>query len=246
MRSKEGLNILVSYFVGLKSISIINSINLIQKIFLNISKKNYKKKKKIIRRLWVLYLLKKKLNTAQNFYKNFDFTEQLLECLTLFTKKTLNINLILQSVSSDLFLKFKNKSELECFKKIFLKLRTYSNALFFKECLNILNIVIKKKNSARLISEFLAFQFSVMKKHNYFLNFLKRALILTIKSKFSRINGLKLLIKGRLNGKPRSKSRFLMVGKIPLQTINSKINYATSVSFSQYGTFGFKVWICSN
>jgi small subunit ribosomal protein S3 len=36
----------------------------------------------------------------------------------------------------------------------------------------------------------------------------------------------------------------LIVGKVPLQSINSKIDYSTSVSYSQYGTFGFKVWIC--
>ena len=119
-----------------------------------------------------------------------------------------------------------------------------ANALFFKECLNILSIVIKKRNSAKLISEFLAFQFSVMKKHNYFLNFLKRALLLIIKSRFSFIKGFKLIINGRLNGKPRAKNKFLIVGKVPLQSINSKIDYSTSVSYSQYGTFGFKVWIC--
>jgi hypothetical protein len=244
-RSKVGLNIFVFYYVSTKSLNIINSINLIQKIFLNISKKNYiKSKKKIIKRLWILYLLKKKLNTKENLYKNFDFTEKLLECLTLFTKKSLNINIILQNFNKSLFVNFKNKLESERFKKIVLKLRNYSNALFFKECLNILSIVIKKRNSAKLISEFLAFQFSVMKKHNYFLNFLKRALLLIIKSRFSFIKGFKLIISGRLNGKPRAKNKFLIVGKVPLQSINSKIDYSTSVSYSQYGTFGFKVWIC--
>jgi hypothetical protein len=160
------------------------------------------------------------------------------------TKKSLNINIILQNSNKSLFVNFKNKLESERFKKIVLKLRNYSNALFFKECLNILSIVIKKRNSAKLISEFLAFQFSVMKKHNYFLNFLKRALLLIIKSRFSFIKGFKLIINGRLNGKPRAKNKFLIVGKVPLQSINSKVDYSTSVSYSQYGTFGFKVWIC--
>jgi small subunit ribosomal protein S3 len=83
-----------------------------------------------------------------------------------------------------------------------------------------------------------------MKKHNFFLNFLTQALFLLVKSKLSCIKGLKILIKGRLNGKLRAKSKLIEIGKIPLQTINSKINYSTSVSYSLYGTFGFKVWIC--
>jgi hypothetical protein len=210
---------------------------------LNIKNKKNLKKKKLIRRLWVIFLLKKKINTKENSYKNFDFIEQLLECLSIFTKKNLDINIILQQINNkNLFLRFYHKTKF--LKSIIIKLRKYSNSLFFKESLNILSIVITKKNSAKLIAEFLAFQFSVIKKHNYFLNFLKRALILLVTSNFSSIQGLKILIKGRLNGKLRAKSRLLLIGKIPLQTINSKISYSTSVSYSLYGTFGFKIWIC--
>jgi hypothetical protein len=242
-RSQTELFILISFYVSSKSINFITQINLIQKIYLNILNKKNLKKKKLIRRLWVIFLLKKKINTKENSYKNFDFIEQLLECLSIFTKKNLDINIILQQINNkNLFLRFYHKTKF--LKSIIIKLRKYSNSLFFKESLNILSIVITKKNSAKLIAEFLAFQFSVIKKHNYFLNFLKRALILLVTSNFSSIQGLKILIKGRLNGKLRAKSRLLLIGKIPLQTINSKISYSTSVSYSLYGTFGFKIWIC--
>ena len=242
-RSQTELFIFISFYVSSKSINFITQINLIQKIYLNILNKKNLKKKKLIRRLWVIFLLKKKINTKENSYKNFDFIEQLLECLSIFTKKNLDINIILQQINNkNLFLRFYHKTKF--LKSIIIKLRKYSNSLFFKESLNILSIVITKKNSAKLIAEFLAFQFSVIKKHNYFLNFLKRALILLVTSNFSSIQGLKILIKGRLNGKLRAKSRLLLIGKIPLQTINSKISYSTSVSYSLYGTFGFKIWIC--
>jgi len=242
-RSQTELFIFISFYVSSKSINFITQINLIQKIYLNILNKKNLKKKKLIRRLWVIFLLKKKINTKENSYKNFDFIEQLLECLSIFTKKNLDINIILQQINNkNLFLRFYHKTKF--LKSIIIKLRKYSNSLFFKESLNILSIVITKKNSAKLIAEFLAFQFSVIKKHNYFLNFLKRALILLVTSNFSSIQGLKVLIKGRLNGKLRAKSRLLLIGKIPLQTINSKISYSTSVSYSLYGTFGFKIWIC--
>jgi ribosomal protein S3 len=227
-RSQTELFIFISFYVSSKSINLITQINLIQKL---------------LKRLWTIFLLKKKINTTENCYKNFDFIEQLLECLNIFTKKTLDINIVLQQLNNkNLFLLFNYKTEF--LKNSLIKLRKYSNSLFFKESLNILSIAITKKNSAKLIAEFLAFQFSVIKKHNFFLNFLKRALILFVTSNFSFIQGLKILIKGRLNGKLRAKSRLLLIGKIPLQTINSKISYSTSVSYSLYGTFGFKIWIC--
>ena len=242
-RSQTELFIFISFYVSSKSINLITQINLIQKIYLNILKKKTIKKKKLLKRLWTIFLLKKKINTTENCYKNFDFIEQLLECLNIFTKKTLDINIVLQQLNNkNLFLLFNYKTEF--LKNSLIKLRKYSNSLFFKESLNILSIAITKKNSAKLIAEFLAFQFSVIKKHNFFLNFLKRALILFVTSNFSFIQGLKILIKGRLNGKLRAKSRLLLIGKIPLQTINSKISYSTSVSYSLYGTFGFKIWIC--
>lgn len=242
-RSQTELFIFISFYVSSNSIKLITQINLLQKIYLNTLNKKTLKKKKLIKRLWVIFLLKKKINTKDNLYKNFDFIEQLLECLSIFIKKKLNINIILQQLNNkNLFLKFYYKTEF--LKNILIKLRKYSKSLFFKESLNILSIVIKKKNSAKLIAEFLAFQFSVIKRHNFFLNFLKRALILFVTSNFSSIQGLKIHIKGRLNGKLRAKSRFLLIGKIPLQTIDSKISYSTSVSYSLYGTFGFKIWIC--
>jgi small subunit ribosomal protein S3 len=242
-RSEIGLNIFISYYISLKSLYLINNINLVQKIFLNTTKKNFVKKKKINKRLWILYLLKKKIYIKNDFHKSNDFTEKLLESLSLFTKKVLNINIILQNLNKGLSLKF-NYIQLKSLKRNTLKLRTYSKSLFFKECINILSIVIKKKNSAKLLTEFLAFQFSVMKRHNYFLNFLKRALILMLNSKLSSIHGIKLVLKGRLNGKPRAKKKILLIGKVPLHTLDAKINYSSSVGYSQYGTFGIKVWIC--
>lgn len=65
-----------------------------------------------------------------------------------------------------------------------------------------------------------------------------------VKSKFSKVKGIKILIKGRLNGKPRSNYRIIQIGKISLQTIESVISHNQSTSFTPYGTFGIKVWIC--
>jgi len=238
-RSEAGLNIFISYYTSLKSLYLINNINLTQKILLNMTKK----KKKINKRLWIIYILKKKIYIKNNFHKHNDFLEKLLQSLSVFTKKTFNINLILQNLNKGLSLQL-SYNQLNSLKRNILKLRTYFKSLFFKECINILIIVIKKKNSAKLLAEFLAFQFSVLKRHNYFLNFLKRVLILMLNSELSLINGIKLSIKGRLNGKPRAKNKMLLIGKVPLNSLDAKINYSSSVGYSKYGTFGIKVWIC--
>jgi hypothetical protein len=239
-RSEESLNIYISYYITLKSLNLIHNINASQKII--VKKKNINKNinKK---RSWIIYLLKKKLYNRNFSHNTNTFAEKLLESLTLFTNKTLNINIVLQNLNKGLSLRFKD-FQLKSFSKTIIKLRKYFKALFFRECINILSIAIKKKNSSKLLAEFLSFQFSVMKRHNLFLNFFKRALILMINSKFSCINGIKILIKGRLNGKPRSSSKTLQIGKVSLQTLDSKINHSQSVAFSQYGTFGIKVWIC--
>jgi len=238
-RSEAGLNIFISYYTSLKSLYLINNINLTQKILLSMTKK----KKKINKRLWIIYILKKKIYIKNNFHTNNDFLEKLLQSLSIFTKKTLNINLILQNLNKGLSLQLSH-NQLKSLKRNILKLRTYFKSLFFKECINILIIVIKKKNSAKLLAEFLAFQFTVLKRHNYFLNFLKRALILMFNSTLSSINGIKVVLKGRLNGKPRAKNKILLLGKVPLNTLDAKINYSYSVGYSQYGTFGIKIWIC--
>jgi small subunit ribosomal protein S3 len=238
-RSEAGLNIFISYYTSLKSLYLINNINLTQKILLSMTKK----KKKINKRLWIIYILKKKIYIKNNFHTNNDFLEKLLQSLSIFTKKTLNINLILQNLNKGLSLQLSH-NQLKSLKRNILKLRTYFKSLFFKECINILIIVIKKKNSAKLLAEFLAFQFTVLKRHNYFLNFLKRVLILTLNSELSLIYGIKLSIKGRLNGKPRAKNKMLLIGKVPLNSLDAKINYSSSVGYSKYGTFGIKVWIC--
>jgi len=59
-RSQTELFIFISFYVSSKSINLITQINLIQKIYLNILKKKTIKKKKLLKRLWTIFLLKKK------------------------------------------------------------------------------------------------------------------------------------------------------------------------------------------
>jgi small subunit ribosomal protein S3 len=102
--------------------------------------------------------------------------------------------------------------------------------------------MVTHKNSAKLLSDFIALQLRT-KRHNFFLNFLKESLNFIINQKFSRIKGIKVIIKGRLNNAARSRHYLIKVGKISLIKIKSKINYSESVAFTSNGTLGIKVWI---
>ena len=107
-------------------------------------------------------------------------------------------------------------------------------------------LIIYKAVNIKLLTEFIAFQFSVMKKHNTFLVFLKQTIFTLQNSSFSSIKGLKLLIKGRLNGAPRARSKIISSGSVPLQNFTSDIVKSTSISYTPNGTFSITAWACKN
>jgi len=55
--------------------------------------------------------------------------------------------------------------------------------------------------------------------------------------------GVKVLIKGRLNGAEIAREEKLSSGKIPLQTLRADIDYARGAAHTTYGAIGLKVWI---
>merc|ERR1712127_485647 len=131
----------------------------------------------------------------------------------------------------------------QLFRKLILRLRKFSNNEFFKETINVILISIKKKNSAKFLSEFLANEINQLKRHNYYINFLKEVLTTLVISELSSINGIKIMIKGRFNGAPRSKKKILLVGNVPTQFFSATIDYHETISYTQNGTFGIHVWI---
>lgn len=258
--------IYISYFVTKSSLFYINTIRSNQKISLkkSLGNKNWKKKylkefqnqlkqshflenSKFQKRLHLLKKYKKHLQHKdfKNTYENQKnrFIEQLIEGLNLFTNKKYHLYLNLQHLNSGLTISLAEKEQGNWKKKLLL-LKRYSKFGGFKETLNILLIGIKIKNSAQLISTFVAKQLSQLKRQSYFFIFFKRALNLFIYLPQSNINGIKIVIKGRFNGAPRARKRILTVGKIPIQNIAANIDYHESTAFSSNGTFGVKVWIC--
>ncbi len=57
------------------------------------------------------------------------------------------------------------------------------------------------------------------------------------------VQGAKIMVKGRLDGKEIARDEHLEKGKLPLQTLRANIDYGTATAFTTYGTIGIKVWI---
>lgn len=128
-------------------------------------------------------------------------------------------------------------------KKNFILLQKFKGTPFLKEGIELLFHVVHTKTSAHLLAKFIAFQIKKIKRHKFFLSFLKQTLTVLSNSRFSTVKGIKIIIKGRLNGVPRAKHRIITIGDVPVQSINAIIDYSQTAVHNANGSYGIKVWI---
>ncbi len=57
------------------------------------------------------------------------------------------------------------------------------------------------------------------------------------------VKGVKISLKGRLDGAEMARYEWAKKGRIPLQTMRADIDYAEKTAYTTYGTIGVKVWI---
>lgn len=57
------------------------------------------------------------------------------------------------------------------------------------------------------------------------------------------VKGVKVSLKGRLDGAEMARYEWGKRGRIPLQTIRADVDYAGKTAYTTYGTIGVKVWI---
>lgn len=245
--SDNSLQIFISFYLTEKTIHIIdkNLTKYQKKLSMRIKRLNIKKKNKKNR-------LPYRLNSKQTILLK-KFEDILLESLSLYTKEKTNIFIKLQNLNNYKQLTY---NQIKDCKVIFKQLKKFVKNSFFKEAINILFINISKRKSAKLLTEFISYQFKlnqirsdqiiISRKDNYFLGFLKQSIKLLINTEVSRLTGAKIVIKGRFNRAPRAKKVIMQFGKFSLQSISSKIDYHQSTAYTINGTFGVKVWICEN
>jgi len=176
------------------------------------------------------------------------FQEIILESLLKYTKNKVDISVTLQNINR---CKQLSDNQINNLKTVFKQLRKFVRNSFYKEAINILFVNILKRKSAKLLAEFISDQFrlnqlktdqtTISRKDNYFLGFLKQIIMLFVKYDASCLTGVKVTIKGRFNRAPRAKTAKIHFGKCSLQSLNSKIDYYQSTSYTNNGTFGIKV-----
>jgi ribosomal protein S3 len=161
----------------------------------------------------------------------------IFKVLNLFSNDKLNIVLNLCCVNKDLhFLKTTQE-------KICMSLQKFRNTPFLEEGIELLFHVAYNSNSANLLAKFIVFQLKKIKRHKFFLSFLKQTLTILLNSNLSKIKGVKVIIRGRLNGVPRAKQKIIVIGEVPAQSISAKLDYSQATAHSSNGSYGIKVWV---
>ncbi len=117
------------------------------------------------------------------------------------------------------------------------------------ELATYLHVLTSVKGSAFFLANILSSKLHNMRSRSdrksqvRFLSFVSNLLSFIIEHNTVGIEGVKVGIKGRINGVPRSKTWSSCEGKMTLQRIDSKVDYYYLPSETVYGTFGIKVWI---
>lgn len=122
-------------------------------------------------------------------------------------------------------------------KKFPLKLRKLKiQILNLKKQLKILNIKNLNKNIVNS-----TFKINLKRK-----KVLKLKLLKLISPLNYYINGLKLIVNGKIKGKLRASFSCIKIGSVPIQTISKNIDFAQLHIYTLYGAFGLKIWVCHN
>jgi small subunit ribosomal protein S3 len=107
--------------------------------------------------------------------------------------------------------------------------------------IHLFDTSLSTKN-ASLLAQFIALNLHLhIRNVRFFLRFLDRLMNLFVKH--YSFKGIKLCIKGRLNGARRARSLIIQKGKVPLNTLSSDISFGFANSMTIYGVCGVKVWL---
>ena len=134
---------------------------------------------------------------------------------------------------------------------IYLINKRYANILFsrrfnlFIDFVKLTSLFIFKEIDPKSYIYLLAQVFRLLskKKHSRFLFFLKSLFNKIIKTKQTSISGIKFIVNGKLQGKTRAGSSKILVGSVPIQSLDKDIVFGKTHVYTLYGAFGFKLWV---
>lgn len=209
-------------------------------------------------------ILKKyyKINNIQLclYYKLYKFLQKykqkkliLYKFNKLFFKKQTTINTITcssvycpQTLHSFLTFKHLNYKQFNNFTYFRILKQKFFTKKFFKnnELILILLNCLFFRTSTVYLASYICTIFKKLKQHNLLLAHLDRLIKYFFKG-FTvalPITGLKFIIKGRINGVPRKKTRIYSYGITQSQTLKTSFDYHQTTAFTRYGTFGLRFW----
>ena len=155
--------------------------------------------------------------------------ELFLEVLLIESYKinlVLYLNNILNDLSNLFLFRFKNFLSKQEIKK---------NIIFF--------YIIFYLKSASLLCKYISY---VLLKNNYHLKNLRHHLNNIYKiylNQMINFSGFKLFFSGKINGKMRKQRYFYKLGKILLNTIETKLQFYFLPLYTKYGIFSIKIWL---
>nr|YP_009379739.1 ribosomal protein S3 [Callitris rhomboidea]BAX56267.1 ribosomal protein S3 [Callitris rhomboidea] len=97
--------------------------------------------------------------------------------------------------------------------------------------------VEKPYREPKILAEYIALQ---LKERVEIKKIMKKAISLAEKA---NVRGVKIKMKGRLNGIERARKESAIQGMVPLQTLRAKIDYCYYAVQTVYGVLGIKIWI---
>lgn len=97
--------------------------------------------------------------------------------------------------------------------------------------------VKRPETDAKLVAENIARQ---LEKRISFRRAMKRAISSAMRL---GVEGIKVMVSGRLGGAEIARSEKYHEGRVPLHTLRADIDYATATAKTVYGAIGVKVWI---
>jgi hypothetical protein len=156
-----------------------------------------------------------------------------------------NININLQILNSQVNLSILNF--------LYLELNKYVSTIFtrrfnlFIDFIKIYSLFCEKKVSGDSFCTILGYIFKSLSKkfHTRFILFIKHSIKIMLGKniKSVKLKGIKLIISGRLLGKPRASSILINEGCIPNQSLNKYVSFSKKHVYTIYGAFGLKAWI---
>ena len=127
----------------------------------------------------------------------------------------------------------------------------YSDIIFkrkyamYKDLMGLSCLFIKHLISAEIYNNLLTLLFSRQSKksQSQYFKFLRRLVPKLIYFPNSQIQGMRVLINGRLQGKLRANSLLISCGKIGNQTLSKNVEYTKATAYTITGTYGVHLWV---